>query len=369
MLTKIKDVRDQLRRELLWRRHGRELDRLTRDHPLRYLFLEVTRRCNLSCVYCGSSCARDAASRELDVDEWLDVVRQIAGDFDPTGIMVAVTGGEPLFKRGVVRLFHELRRLGFAYGIVSNGFLITPGLARRLVDAGIGSISLSMDAPPALNDELRGAGASAAVERAIINLRQAGFRGTLEIISTITRPAVTQLEAMRRHVAGLRVPRWRVAPVMPIGRALDHPELLPGPAEVRRILEFVYRARRDDYTPRPEHSEEGYLGNRYESHVRPYLCQCRSGITIAGILRDGRIGACPELGDAFVQGDIKQERFRDVWENRYHNLRDRSWTRRGICGDCDAYRRCGGGSMHLYEDTEAPLTRCLYQMARAAERC
>ena len=32
----------------------------TAVHPLRYLFLEVTSRCNLRCLHCGSDCGREA---------------------------------------------------------------------------------------------------------------------------------------------------------------------------------------------------------------------------------------------------------------------------------------------------------------------
>jgi radical SAM protein with 4Fe4S-binding SPASM domain len=96
--------------------------------------------------------------------------------------------------------------------------------------------------------------------------------------------------------------------------------------------------------------------------VRPYLCQCRAGITTGGILADGRIGACPELSDAFVQGDIRTERFREVWDRRYQVFRDRSWTRRGECAGCEAYDRCRGGSLHLYPEPNAELLRCFYLM-------
>jgi radical SAM protein with 4Fe4S-binding SPASM domain len=357
-------LRDAARRALFWRRHERTLARLRREHPLEYLFLEVTRRCNLTCAYCGSDCVSRETKPELSIEQWLAVVRQVAADFDSRKIMVAVTGGEPLLKEGIFDLFDELRRLGFPYGIVSNGFLLTAETAKRLVRAGIGSISLSMDAPGELNDRLRGKNSSAKVTQAIAHLRQAGYSGKLEIISTITTPVVPFLEPMRRWVAEQRIPLWRVAPVMPIGRAAHRPDLVPGPREIRQILEFVREARRDSFAPRPEFSEEGFLGNRFEGVVRPYLCQCRAGITIAGILCDGKIGACPELGEAFVQGDILRERLREVWTSRYQVFRDRSWTRKNDCLDCKQYRRCGGGALHLYASPEAPLLRCLYLMAK-----
>jgi radical SAM protein with 4Fe4S-binding SPASM domain len=303
----------------------------------------------------------------MPISQWIEVVRQVASDFDPKGIMVAVTGGEPLLKEDVDDLFAELHRLGFAYGMVTNGQLLDEVRARRIVDAGMGSISISTDGPVEINDRLRGKGVSAKVEGAIAALRLAGFDGKLEIISTITKPVVPILADVRARVAALRVPYWRVAPVMPIGRAAKRPDLLPDPVDIRTILEFVRAARRDGNLPVPEFSEEGFVGNRFEGCVRPYLCQCRAGISIAGILADGRIGACPELGDAFVQGDVHDSRFEDVWNTRYGVFRDRSWTKKGVCGDCGQYDRCHGGSMHLYSSPDDDLARCLYHMAKSTE--
>jgi len=355
-------MREALRRYVRWKKNSRTLDRLCREHPLKYLFLEITRRCNLSCAYCGSDCSPGATPEELPTEEWIKIVRQLAEDFNPREVMIAVTGGEPLLRPGALELFAELNHLGFPFGMVTNGTLIRKELARKIVETGIGSISLSLDAPPAVNDRYRGAGGAEKVQRAIESLRAVGYAGKLEIISTLTREAVAHLDDMRRHVATLRVPLWRIAPVMPIGRAATDPQLVPGAQELKAMLAFIHAARGDRYSPAPEFGEEGYLGDAYEGAVRPYLCQCRAGITTGGILADGRIGACPELSDAFVQGDIRTERFREVWERRYQIFRDRSWTRRGECAGCEAYDRCRGGSLHLYPEPKAEFLRCFYLM-------
>jgi radical SAM protein with 4Fe4S-binding SPASM domain len=354
-------------RDAIWDEHIRLRNNLFRDHPLDYLFLEVTRECNLSCVYCGSVCSAKPQRKELPVAEFINVVRQVATDFDPGDIVVAVTGGEPLTKPGIMDLFRVLHELGFFYGMVSNGWLLTDEVAKQLVELDMSSLTLSMDAPPPLNDRQRGEGTSLAVFKAVEALHRAGYKGRLEIFSTITKPAVAMLEQTRAIISSMRVPYWRVSPVMPIGRAMHHPDLIPGPQEIRQLYEFVLAARADDYMPKPETCEEGYLGNRFEGNVRPYLCQCRAGVTVGSILCDGRIASCPELGDAFVQGHIHQDRFKDVWNERYQIFRDRSWMKRGQCGSCEQFPRCEGGSVHLYDNTESAPHRCLYLLAKAAE--
>jgi len=349
-----------------WDRHLDTLRGLFREHPLRYLFLEITRRCNLACAYCGSSCtpASAGASKELPIAEWRGLVRQVAADFDPKRVMVAVTGGEPLLREDVFDLFAELHRCGFPFGMVSNARLLDAAAARDCVRTGVRSISLSLDAPPDLNDRLRGRGSALAVGQAVAHLRKAGYRGKLEIISTVTKPVIPHLDAVRSMVAQARVPLWRLGLVMPIGRAAKRPDLVPGPREAKKVLEFVRSARGDRMLPSPEFCEEGYLGGRYERHVRPYLAQCRAGVTTGGILHDGSIGACPELGPAYVQGHVSRDRFRDVWNARYEVFRDRSWARTGDCVDCDVWDRCLGGALHLRDHPGAPFLRCLYRMLR-----
>ena len=129
-------LRSTIRREALWAKHSREWTKLVEEHPLRYLFFEVTRRCNLECAYCGSECTPEQVEGELSSDDWIKVVRQIAEDFDPPKVMIAVTGGEPLMKRGIFDIFRELQRHGFHYGMVTNGYRLNAKMAQKLMDAG-----------------------------------------------------------------------------------------------------------------------------------------------------------------------------------------------------------------------------------------
>jgi len=303
----------------------------------------------------------------MDVDAWKGVIDQVADDFNAADIMVAVTGGEPLIKEGIYDIFAHLRDRGFRYGMVSNGGLLDGEAARRLVKAGIGSISLSMDGVPEVNDAQRGAGSSIKVLAAIHHLRAAGYSGKLEVISTLTRPAILRIDEMRSWLAEQRITLWRVAPVMPIGRAASRPELLPDAGHVRALLEYVRTARGDGMLPRPELGEEGYLGRRFEGVTRPYLAHCRAGISVAGIHWDGTIAACPELSSAWDQGHVDTDRIKETWEHGYQKYRDRSWARRGDCADCQQWSICKGGSLHLYDSPEHPFLRCIYLMCKQTD--
>ena len=359
---------DSLRRRLGWWVHNEKMADAAVEHTLRYLFLEVTRRCNLHCAYCGSDCVEREQPGELTVPEWIEIVRGIARDFTPKDIMVAVTGGEPLLKPGIFDLLAVLHAEGFRFGIVTNGTLMTPANARRIVESRMGSLTISFDGPPDVHDLLRGPGTAVKAVAAARALHEAGYKGKLEFFTTVTKPVLARIDEVRRIAALERVPLWRVAPVMPIGRAALRPDLQLDGADLRALFDYIVRSRADGLTPIPELCEEGYVGDDYEGRVRPYLCQCRAGITTGGIKCTGEIGACPELSPAFDQGHIKRESLKEVWESRYQVFRDRSWTRKGECAACDVYARCKGGAMHLYENPDGDFLRCFHLMCGGKEK-
>lgn len=350
----------------MWQRHRLRRRQNRETHELRYLFFEVSRRCNLSCLYCGSSCTAQQRAGELSLDEWKRIIDEVADHYDSRRIMVAITGGEPLLREDIYDIMLKLRERGFPYGMVSNATLLDDAAAKKLIACGIRAISLSMDAPPEINDKIRGKGTSDAVIHAIQHLRDNGYTGILEIISTLSKPAIDALAEMQRFVSDLGIKRWRVAPIMPIGRATEYPELIPDDEDLRATLNYVKAARMSaSDTLQPEFGEEGYLGDEFEGMVRPYLWHCRAGINVAGIRYNGVLAACPEISYHFDQGDLRKEAFKDIWENRYQVFRDRSWTKKlGPCVDCEAYANCDGGAMHLYDDCDSPIKRCFYQMCK-----
>lgn len=80
-----------------------------------------TYRCNIECRHCYNRSSPRAHKREIDMQDMLNVVREMASE----GIMrLNVTGGEPmLFPETVCELLREARRCGIPeFSIVTNGF-------------------------------------------------------------------------------------------------------------------------------------------------------------------------------------------------------------------------------------------------------
>jgi len=54
-----------------------------------------------------------------------------------------------------------------------------------------------------------------------------------------------------------------------------------------------------------------------------------------------------------------------VWENRFEIMRNRKWTKTGICLNCRDYRNCLGGAMHLWNEKKDSIMTCIHQQLRA----
>ena len=112
-----------------------------------YLRVSVTDRCDFRCVYCMAEDMTFLPKAEVLTLEELD---RICGAFVERGVRkLRITGGEPLVRRGVMRLFHRLGRF-LASGLLDELTLTTNGsqLEKRAADlfaAGVRRINVSLD--------------------------------------------------------------------------------------------------------------------------------------------------------------------------------------------------------------------------------
>jgi len=322
---------------------------VSRLHELNYLFLEVTQKCNLSCLHCGSDCRKDVSVPDLSQEAILRVLREIRGRQRPHGVTVVLTGGEPLCYPDLFELGAEIRRLEFPWSLVTNGYAWTEDRVRRAEQAGLNSITVSLDGLAAEHDWLRGQKHSfKRALRAIELFTREQFWQAMDVVTCVNRRNLGQLETVYDLLQDRGVPSWRLFTISPIGRAAKLPELLLSPEGYRDLLETIVELRRRGKMA-VELSESGYLGRRYELCARDALFFCRAGITIAGIMVNGDILACPNIDRRFAQGNIHHDSFVEVWEKKYAQFRDRSWMRTGLCASCSEWRFCQGNSFHLWD--------------------
>ena len=125
---------------------GQVLDVLGR--PLRDLRISVTDRCNFRCTYCMPKEVFGRDYRFLDRKAILDFeeITRLARAAVSLGVeKLRLTGGEPLVRRDLERLIAMLAELDVDLTLTTNASLL-PAKAQALKDAGLGRITVSLDA-------------------------------------------------------------------------------------------------------------------------------------------------------------------------------------------------------------------------------
>jgi len=109
--------------------------------PRRTLLVQlvVTRRCNLSCGYCHEF---DSASSPVDVGL---LERRIDHSADLGALVLTLTGGEPLLHPRLDTLIDRVVKHGVVCTLISNGYALTKEWIRRLNDAGLSVLQMSVD--------------------------------------------------------------------------------------------------------------------------------------------------------------------------------------------------------------------------------
>ena len=336
-------------------------------HELNYLFWECTTRCNLHCRHCGSDCM--AASRESDMplEDFLKALDTIPTNERPPEFTVVLTGGEPLLRPDIAEVGRALRGRGVRWSMVSNGWFYDETMHSKLMGAGMGALTISLDGLGENHDWMRGRSGSFERARKAIALAAAEPRLNFDVVSCINRRSIGQLDQLHDTLSSLGVKQWRIFTIIPIGRAKDDPDMHLTDSEFVHLMDFIAAKRTAAAAvkegPRPMNvtfSCEGYLG-RYERTVRQNPFFCRAGVNIASVLIDGRICGCPNIDrDRFSQGNIYRDSLWEVWQNRFGEFRDHGWARRGRCAGCPVFRDCLGNGMHNWHGDCSEVINCHY---------
>ena len=187
-----------------------------------------------------------------------------------------------------------------------------------------------------------------------------------DIVTCVSPMNLGELEELKQLLIAHHVKAWRFFTIEPIGRAAQDPNLQLSNEQFKQLMDFIVATRKEGKID-AKFSCEAYVGP-YERKVRDWYYFCRAGITIGSVLVDGSISACPNINrKLFVQGNIYQDDFLDVWENRFKPFRDRSWMKTGICKDCKVYKNCLGGAMHLHHSETGEIIQCHYQKLQGSQ--
>lgn len=279
----------------------------------------------------------------------LDTIGKPAENF-----IVVLTGGEPLLRADIEICGLEIRKRGMRWSLVTNGQLYDKEKHISLLNSGLGALTISLDGLEESHNWLRNSKNSFKKVDNAIDLAVSSRRLNFDVVTCVNKRNIHELAPIREYLIQKGVKAWRLFTIVPIGRAKNNPDLFLTNNRFKELMDFISDCRKKSNIA-VQFSCEGYVGE-YETKVRDGFFFCRAGINIGSILIDGSISACPNIDRSFAQGNIYNDNFYDIWQNKFGLFRDRSWTKTGKCADCSDYKDCGGNGLHNWHgDMKNPL--------------
>ena len=108
-----------------------------------------------------------------------------------------------------------------------------------------------------------------------------------------------------------------------------------------------------------------------EPIIRTQPFTCLTGVTIGSVLSNGDIFVCPDVErrPELIQGNIRKERFIDVWEKKFKIYRKLNRTINEKCKKCKDWKLCGGDAFHTWDfDHNEPRFCHLKNLNRPKEK-
>ena len=344
-------------------------------------FWEITDACNLRCLHCEAD-AGNAALDELTTPEAFDVVQQLAN----AGCQrVFLTGGEPLLRPdwpGIAKRFSDLQ---ISVSIITNGVLVNPPAILRMLEAGIGGLSVSLDGDREVHDAIRipARGSTPSSYDAALRAIELGVASPLKtaVVSQIHRKNLQQLRKLYELMVSLGVAVWQVQICMPLGRMRARvEEFLIDSTDVvdveRQLASFIEEGRlriavgdNIGYYGRSEPTLRGALRN-----TKSFWLGCLAGCRAVGLCSNGDVKGCPSHPRSLVVGSLRQESFAQIWgdASRFaYNTSDITSQLAEGCRACAYHRLCRGGCRSMALGTSGNMfdnRYCLQRLeARACE--
>jgi len=322
---------------------------------------DFTHKCNLSCKHCYSN-SGVTRETELTTEEALEVVNQLA-DFGV--IALAFSGGEPLSRKDFFEVASHAAKRGLYVSVATNGTLLTKENVKKLKQAKINYVEVSIDGATAeTHDSFRGV--PSAFDKAV-----AGLKNCVEadlcacIATTATKSNLAEMPGILDLAEEIGAERFTYFNFIPTGRGKEHYDQDLSPEEREKLMLYLLDRMSKGYkvtilTTAPQLArvalqcqgpgDEATMSMAHMQTVKvskkavplaDFIGGCGAGRLYCSLSPQGDVHPCVFL--PITVGNLKKEKFGDVWLNSelFNALRNRD-NLKGACGKCDYKYICGG---------------------------
>ncbi|MBU4220420.1 MAG: radical SAM protein [Euryarchaeota archaeon] len=288
---------------------GKKIKKVKAPHSpipsLRYLLLNITNECNLSCKHCY---LQDPKKLEIDPDVFEKAVSQFE---EMGGLKLMISGGEPLIHSRFWELMEILRSYELRVILLSNGTLIDRTTARKL-SGYVHEVQVSIDGICS-HDVLRGKGSYSRSMKGISNLNESGI--PVSIATMVHKFNKDEFEEMEKLFSKMGAISWSVDVPCIVGELNENRDFVLDLKEAASFLKY------------------GFGAGAHESHG-DHTC----GSHLCSVAPDGSVSKCGFFENE-PAGDVND--LISAWQNIYKSY---LWKLDELeCKDCAVLSDCKGG--------------------------
>lgn len=323
----------------------------------------VTSKCNLTCRHCYSESTEDSGHDDLTTAESLSIIESLA-DWG-IGLLI-FDGGEPLCRDDFLDIAHHASQRGLRTVIGSNGTMIDNSMAKRLIDAGIRSVAISLDGA---NDETHDwfRGKEGAFREALAGAFSCKAQGLpFQFNMVVRKQTLHQIPDMLRLATEYGSDAVEIFDLVLAGRAKaecqdqalsvqERREVMEWLAETQREYPIVIRVPACPMYPivlKQKNIQPRHVPMQILARIPYYERGCAAGMPFGYLVirSNGELNPCMLLQVSI--GNTKQDNIKELWQLSpiLAQLRDRDLLK-GDCGRCDYKQACSGCRGRAYEDS------------------
>ena len=347
-----------------------------KENQLRLVFWETTAGCNLSCIHCRRlDVSKQLMENDLNTEQSKKLIDGIA---ENGPCILVLSGGEPLFRPDIFELAEYGDSKGLTIALATNGTMVTPEIAQKLVDAKVQRVSVSLDgASPATHDMFRKLPGS--YERAIKGMKYLQELGmSTQINCTIAKHNVHEVKYLYQNAIDLGADALHIFMLVPVGCGvqIEEDQTLDA-VKYEEVLNWFYEVSQEGKIQtkatcaphyfrimRQRAAAEGIEITPKTHGMAAMTKGCLAGQSICFISHKGEVFPCGYL--PVEAGNVHNQEFKEIWNNSevFTKLRDVEQLG-GKCGACEYKSVCEGCRARAYFYTDgdymAEEPYCVYE--------
>ncbi|UCD16854.1 MAG: radical SAM protein [Candidatus Zixiibacteriota bacterium] len=304
---------------------------------------EVTFACNMRCIHCGTGAGKMRPD-ELTTNEALALIDELTG----LGAQeITLSGGEPLLRKDWRQLAERIKSNGVRSYIITNGYAVTPEDVDDFARLKFNDVGVSLDGTEKTHNFIRQHPKSWAQATNALKLMAENGEFLFCAVSQISNINLHELDEIRKILVDCGCRLWRIQLNTSTGRMKDYPDLVLSLDNYPVLIDEILELKRQDDVRIDVGENIGYYGCKGSALLdgSPYF-GCYAGTRVAGIESDGNVKGCLSMPEEFVEGNIRDSSFTEIWNRPGAFLYNRKFTREtadGFCRECRYLPLCRGG--------------------------